>query len=102
MRHRASSGRLIPRPRESEGGMNRTESGQIAVGAPNSVARYLAETPGWGNNKWAVFEYCNGKFLLRAAQTSRSRAEQYMKPGYLLVDTVNGICVSTGPTCGAS
>lgn len=57
------------------------------IGAPNSIARYAANTT-WGNNEWAVFEYIDGQGLpvVRAAG-KKTHCQHYLaNPNCHLVD----------------
>lgn len=57
----------------------------IRIGAPNSVMRHASEAS-WGENNWAVYEYIDNKPVVRAAQTTKSGAEQFMAEGRFLID----------------
>lgn len=55
------------------------------IGAPNSIARYLA-TNTWGVNKFAVFARSYGELVLIAAQSTKAGALRYCTGERQLVD----------------
>ena len=54
------------------------------IGAPNSIARYAANTS-WGANDWAVFEYVKGMPVVRAAG-SLEHCKHFVADDRILVD----------------
>ena len=58
------------------------------IGAPNSIARYCANTQ-WGENEYAVMEYDEHYQPVCRAAGSKAHCAGYMKEGRYLVHVAN-------------
>lgn len=72
---------------------------KIAIGAPNSVARFISNGS-WGENKFAVVERVKGELVLRAAQTTMEGAARYCTEGRELIDIADCHILPLPKGCG--
>lgn len=71
----------------------------LNIGAPNSIARYVANSD-WGNNKFAVFARSYGELVLVAAQSTLAGALRYCTGERQLVDIENVRILDVPKGCG--